>query len=77
MRPGSASLSVARMRALRGLDEMEELARRIDISVSQTLDAAQKEKFAAPVLEHTTATLQLPLSKISGEASSLGTATSG
>ena len=55
----------ARMRALRGLNEMQELARRIDISVSQTFDAAQKEKFAEPVLKHSVATLQLPLSKIS------------
>lgn len=55
----------ARMRALRGIDEMEELARRIDLSVSQTFEAAQKEKFAEPVLRHSAATLQLPLSKIS------------
>jgi hypothetical protein len=55
----------ARMRALRGIDEMQELARRIDLSVSQTLDAAQKEKFAAPVLKHSAVTLQLPLNRIS------------
>lgn len=55
----------ARMRDLRGINEMEELARRIDLSVSQTLDAAQKEKFPDPVLKHTAVTLQLPLSKIS------------
>ncbi len=55
----------ARMRALRGLDEMQELARRIDNSVSQTFDAVQKEKFADPILKHSTVTLQLPLSKIS------------
>jgi hypothetical protein len=55
----------ARMRALRGLDEMQELARRIDISVSQTFDAVHKEKFADPVLKHYAVTLQLPLSKIS------------
>ena len=55
----------ARMQALRGIDEMQELARRIDISVSQTFDAAQKEKFAEPVLKHSAVTLQLPLSKIS------------
>ncbi len=55
----------ARMRDLRGINEMEELARRIDLSVSQTFDAAQKEKFPDPVLKHTAVTLQLPLSKIS------------
>jgi hypothetical protein len=55
----------ARMRALRGIDEMQELARRIDTSVSQTFDVAQKEKFAEPVLKHVAVTLQLPLSKIS------------
>lgn len=55
----------ARMRTLRGINEMEELARRIDLSVSQTFDAAQKEKFAEPVLKHAAVTLQLPLSKIS------------
>jgi len=55
----------ARMRALRGINEMQELARRIDLSVSQTFDAAQKEKFADPVLKHVAVTLQLPLYKIS------------
>jgi len=57
----------ARMRALRGIDEMQELARRIDLSVSQTFDAVQQEKSAEPVLKQSTVTLQLPLSKISAE----------
>lgn len=55
----------ARMRALRGINELQEVARRIDISVSQTFDAAQKEKFAEPLLKHSAVTLQLPLSRIS------------
>ena len=55
----------ARMRALRGINEMQELARRIDLSVSQTFDAVQKEKSADPVLKHVVVTLQLPLAKIS------------
>ncbi|NLF73379.1 MAG: hypothetical protein GX575_30445 [Candidatus Anammoximicrobium sp.] len=55
----------ARMRALRGINEMQELARRIDLSVSQTFEAAQKEKFPDPVLKHVAVTLQLPLNKIS------------
>jgi hypothetical protein len=55
----------ARMRALRGIDEMQELARRIDLSVSQIFDAAQKEKLAEPVLKHSAVTLQLPLSRVS------------
>jgi hypothetical protein len=55
----------ARMRALRGIDEMQELARRIDLSVSQTFDVVQQEKVLNPVLRHTAVTLQLPLSKIS------------
>jgi len=55
----------ARMRRLRGINEMQELARRIDLSVSQTFDAAQKEKYADPVLKHVAVTLQLPLNKIS------------
>lgn len=55
----------ARMRELRGIDELHELARRIDLSVSQTFDAVDKAKDAAPVLKHTVATLQLPLNKIS------------
>jgi hypothetical protein len=55
----------SRMRKLRGINEMEELARRIDISVSQTFDAVQKEKSPEPVLRHTAVTLQLPLAKIS------------
>lgn len=55
----------ARMRALRGIDELQEVARRIDLSVSQTFDAVQKEKSPEPVLRHRAVTLQLPLSKIS------------
>lgn len=55
----------ARMRSLRDINEMQELARRIDLSVSQTFDAAQKEKYADPVLKHVAVTLQLPLNKIS------------
>ncbi len=55
----------ARMRALRGIDEMQELARRIDLSVSQTFEAVAKETFAEPVLKHVAVTLQLPLCKIS------------
>ena len=55
----------ARMRALRGVNEMQELARRIDLSVSQTFDAVQKEKSADPLLKHVAVTLQLPLNKIS------------
>jgi len=55
----------ARMRALRGINEMQELARRIDLSVSQTWEAVQKEKYADPVLKHAAVTLQLPLNKIS------------
>jgi hypothetical protein len=55
----------ARMRNLRGINEMQELARRIDISVSQTFAAVQKEKSADPVLKHRAVTLQLPLNKIS------------
>lgn len=55
----------ARMRALRGINEMQELARRIDLSVSQTFDAVNKEKSDAPLLKHVAVTLQLPLNKIS------------
>ncbi len=55
----------ARMQALRGINAMEEIARRIDLSVSQTLDAVQKQTFADPILKHRTVTLQLPLAKIS------------
>ena len=54
-----------RMRTLRGINEMQELARRIDLSISQTFDAVQKEKAANPVLKHCAVTLQLPLNKIS------------
>ena len=55
----------ARMRALRGIDEMQELARRIDLSVSQTFEAVQQEKLVEPILKHCAVTLQLPLNKIS------------
>jgi hypothetical protein len=54
----------ARMRALRGINEMQELARRIDLSVSQTFAVVEKEKFADPVLKHVAVTLQLPLYRI-------------
>lgn len=64
-RPMLHKAANARMRALRGINEMQELARRIDLSVSQTFDAVQKEKFADPVLKHVAVTLQLPLNKIS------------
>ena len=66
-RPMLHKAANARMRALRGMNEMQELARRIDLSVSQTFDAVQKEKFADPVLKHVAVTLQLPLNKISEE----------
>ena len=55
----------ARMRSLRGLDEMQELARRIEISVSQTFDAVHTEKFAEPILKHFAVTIPLPLAQIS------------
>ncbi len=55
----------ARMRDLRGVNEMQELARRIDLSISQTFDTVRKEKSADPVLRHVVVTLQLPLNKIS------------
>jgi hypothetical protein len=55
----------ARMRALRGISELQEVARRIDLSVSQTFDAVQKEKSSDPILKHVAFTLQLPLAKIS------------
>ena len=55
----------ARMRRLRGINEMQELARRIDLAVSQTFEAAQKEKVADPILKHVAVTLQLPLNKVS------------
>jgi hypothetical protein len=64
-RPLVQKAANVRMRALRGIDEMQELARRIDLSVSQTFEAAQKEKFAEPVLRHVAATFPLPLSRIS------------
>ena len=54
-----------RMRRLRGINEMQEIARRIDLSVSQTFDAVQKEKSSDPILKHVAVTLQLPLCKIS------------
>lgn len=55
----------ARMRRIRGINEMQEIARRIDLSVSQTFDAVQKERSSDPILKHVAVTLQLPLSKIS------------
>jgi hypothetical protein len=57
--------ALTRMQSLRGIDELRETARRIDLSVSATFDAAQKEKYAEPVLAHAVTTLQLPLAKIS------------
>ncbi len=56
-----------RMRRLRSVDEMEELARRIDISVSQTWDTVQKETFSEPVLCHESRKIDLPLLHITRE----------
>ena len=63
-RPMLHKAANARMRALRGINEMQELARRIDLSVSQTFDAVEKEKLSDPILKHAVVTLQLPLYKI-------------
>lgn len=53
-----------RMRRLRGINEKEELARRIDISVAQTWDAVQKE-MCEPIVKHQCLNLDLPLLKFS------------
>lgn len=63
-RPLLHKAAQARMRTLRGINEMQELARRIDLSVSQTFDAVQQEKYTDPILKHVAVTLQLPLNKI-------------
>lgn len=64
-RPMLHQAANTRMRNLRGINEMQELARRIDLSVSQTLEAVQQEKLSDPVLKQVAVTLQLPLLKIS------------
>lgn len=56
-----------RMRRLRSVDEMEELARRIDVSVSQTWEAVQKDAYSEPVLCHERRILDLPLLHITRE----------
>lgn len=50
-----------RMRQLRGVDEMAEIARRIELSVSQTWDAVKKAADSQPILKHQKLCVELPL----------------
>lgn len=50
-----------RMRQLREVDEMTEIARRIDLSVSQTWDAVKKATDSQPILKHQRLQVELPL----------------
>ena len=54
----------ARMRRLRQINEMEEVTRRINISVDQIWQAASKEKFDQPVFKCCVEKIDLPLNKI-------------
>lgn len=56
-----------RMRTLRGLSRVEELARRIDQGWQEAYEGACKEKHAEVVLSHAASTIQLPPRKISEE----------
>ncbi len=51
----------ARMRKLRGLSRLDEIARRIVNGWTEALEGARKDKHANPVLRHTVRDLDLPL----------------
>jgi len=52
------------MNSLRGLDEMPEIARKIDRAVSETWEAVRKTATANVPLAHRVETLQLPMRKV-------------
>ena len=54
----------ARMRRLRGINEMDEITRRIGIAVDQIWQAASTEKFDQPIFKCRVEKIDLPLNKI-------------
>ena len=63
-RPIYRRAAVERMNSLRGLDEMPEIARKIDRAVSETWEAVRKTATANVPLAHRVETLQLPMRKV-------------
>jgi hypothetical protein len=55
-----------RMRKLRGLSRLEEIARRIVNGWTEAYDAAQRDQHSNPVLRHVVRDLQLPLRVVTG-----------
>jgi len=63
-RPIYRKAAVDRMNALRKLDEMQEIARKIDRAVADTWEAVQATATDGMPLEHRAETLQLPMRKV-------------
>ena len=63
-RPITRRAAVERMNSLRGLDEMPEIARKIDRAVSETWEAVRNTATAHVPLAHHVETLQLPMRKV-------------
>ena len=63
-RPMYRKAAVARMNSLRELDEMPEIARKIDLAVAGTWEAVRKTASADVPLAHRSATLLLPMRKV-------------
>ena len=53
-----------RMRRLRGLTRLEELARRVVVGWEEAYEGGRQEKIADPVLKHQVRTIELPLRKV-------------
>ena len=66
-RPIYRKAAVERMNSLRGLDEMPEIARKIDRAVADTWEAVRTTASSDVPLAHRVETLQLPMRKVTGE----------
>ena len=66
-RPLYRKAAVERMNSLRNLDEMQEIARKIDRAVADTWEAVRQTTSSEVPLIHRSATLQLPMHKVTEE----------
>ncbi|MCL2742425.1 MAG: hypothetical protein FWE67_01090 [Planctomycetaceae bacterium] len=66
-RPMYRKAAVSRMNALRKLEEMQEIARKIDRAVADTWEVVRQTATADVPLTHRTETLQLPMRKVTEE----------
>ena len=66
-RPAYRKAAIERMNSLRKLDEMQEIARKIDRAVADTWETVRTTAAADVVLAHRVETLQLPMRKVMEE----------